>query len=137
MTAKQYLNRVRRIDDDISELLETKKKARDALTRMTQNYDADGVQSTKDPHKFDSLVVLDSLIDDMIDQQVSLKTETLRTISCLKDNRLRILLEKYYINLKTWEQIAKEMHYSYSHLMRMHGYALYAVEEILKNETER
>ena len=136
MTAKQYLNRVRRIDDDITELLETKKKARDALTRMTQNYDADGAQATKNPHKFDRLVELDSLIDDLIDQQVALKAETLKTISHLKDNRLKILLEKYYINLKSWEQVGNEMHYSYSHLMRMHGYALYAVDEILKHERE-
>lgn len=136
MTAKQYMNRVRRIDEDIAELMETKARARDALTRMTQNYDSDGAQQSTDPHKYDRLLVLDSLIDEMLDKQISIKVEVLGTISKLKDNRLRLLLEKYYINLKTWEQIANEMHYSYSHLMRMHGYALYAIDEILKNDTQ-
>ena len=134
MTAKQYLNRVRRIDEDIAELIETKAKAREALTRMTQNYNSDGSQQSPDPHKFDRLAVLDSLIDELVDQQVTTKAEILATIAKVKDNRLRILLEKYYINVKTWEQVGKEMHYSYSHLMRMHGYALYAVDEILKDE---
>lgn len=136
MTTRQYLGRVRRIDEDITELLETKVKARETLTRMTQNYRSDGAQCTADPHKFDRLAVFDSLIDELVDQQIAVKAEILTTISKLKDNRLRILIEKYYINLKPWEQVAAEMHYSYSHLMRMHGYALYAVEEILKNEIE-
>lgn len=136
MTARQYLNRVRRIDEDITELLETKVKAREALTRMTQNYKSDGAQMTADPHKFERLAVLDYLIDELVDKQIETKAEILATISKLKDNRLRILVEKYYINLKPWEQVAAEMHYSYSHLMRMHGYALYAVEELLKDEIE-
>ena len=136
MTTRQYLSRVRRIDEDITELLETKVKARESLTRMTQNYESDGTQMTADPHKFDRIAVLDSLIDELVDQQIATKAEILAVISRLKDNRLRMLLEKYYINVKPWEQVAAEMHYSYSHLMRMHGYALYAVEEILKDEIE-
>lgn len=134
MTARQYLNRVRRIDEDITELLEAKSMARDALTRMTQNYNADGAQATADPHKFDRLVALDSLIDELIDKQVAVKAETLSVLAKVSDNRLRVLLEKRYINLKSWEQVAREMHYSYSHMRKMHSYALYAVDEILKKD---
>lgn len=136
MTAKQYLNRVRRIDEDIAELLDTKTKAREALERMTQNYSGDGAQSTKDPHKFDRLVVLDSLIDELIDQQIAIKAETLSTIAKLKDNRMRIMLEKYYINMKSWHQVAREMHYSDSHMRKMHGYALLAVDKLIKDDTQ-
>lgn len=136
MTAKQYLNRVRRIDDDIAELMETKVKAREALTRMTQNYNSDGAQQSTDPHKFDRLVVFDSMLDDLIDQQIAIKSETLTTISKLKDNRMRIMLEKYYINMKSWPQVAREMHYSDSHMRKLHGYALLAVEKLIKDDTQ-
>ena len=136
MTAKQYLNRVRRIEEDIAELMDTKTRAREAVERMTQNYSGDGAQVTKDPHKFDRLVVLDSLIDDLIDKQIAIKTETLETISKLSDNRMRLLLEKYYINMKSWHQVAREMHYSDSHMRKMHGHALLAVERIIKDDTQ-
>ena len=74
MTAKQYLNRVRRIDKEIEALLRLVQRTRESLETVTQNYDSDGAQSTKNPHKYDRLVELESLVDEKIDQQIALKS---------------------------------------------------------------
>ena len=53
MTAKQILSKGRGIDREINALIRTRDETKDRLTHITQNYDGDGAQSTKDPHKFD------------------------------------------------------------------------------------
>lgn len=131
MTAKQYLNRVRRVDKEITALLDLINRTRESLEHITQSYDGDGSQSTKDPHKFDRLVTLESLVDQKIDEQLELKAEILETISKLKDRRQRLVLTEYYLNMKTWEKVAVDLNYSYMHVTRIHGYALKEIEKIM------
>lgn len=131
MTAKQYLNRARRIDKEIDALLRLVQTTRESLESVTQNYDSDGATGTKNPHKFDRLVELESLVDSKVDELIALKTDILDTISKLKDNRQRILLTKYYLQMLTWEQVAVDMDYSFQHTMRMHGYALREIDRII------
>lgn len=131
MTAKQYLNRVRRIDKEIEALLRMVRKTRESLESMTQNYDGDGAQSTKNPHKFDRLVELESMVDKKIDEQIDLKAEILNTIMQLDDRRQRLVLMEYYVEMKTWEQVAVDLNYSYMHITRLHGYALKEIGKII------
>ena len=131
MNAKQYLNRARRIDKEIDSLLRLIQSTRESLESITQNYNSDGAIGTKNPHKFDRLVELESMVDQKIDEQIALKSEILETISQVKDRRQRIILTEYYLEMKTWEQVAVDMNYSFQHTMRMHGYALKAVEVLL------
>lgn len=131
MTAKQWLNRGRRIDQEISKLMETRELIEARLTSITQSYDSDGAQATKDPHKFDRLVEIDSLISERADELTRTKAEILTTINHLPDSRQRMVLISYYIDGKTWEQTAVDLHYSYMHIMRIHGYALVEIEKML------
>ena len=131
MTAKQYMNRVRRVDQEIQMLERMIQKTRDSVESVTQKYDGDGAQATKNPHKFDRLVELEGLVDQKIQEQLTLKAETLLTIGKLKDRRQRMILTEYYLEMKTWEQVAVDIGYSYQHVMRLHGYALKAVSEIM------
>lgn len=131
MTAKQYLNRVRRIDKEIEALLRMVRKTRESLESMTQNYDGDGAQSTKNPHKFDRLVELESMVDKKIDEQIDLKAEILNTIMQLEDRRQRLVLMEYYVEMKTWEQVAVDLNYSYMHITRLHGYALKEIGKLI------
>lgn len=133
MTAKQYLNRVRRIDKEIEALLRLVQRTRESLESVTQNYDSDGAQSTKNPHKYDRLVELESLVDQKIDEQIALKAEILNTIMQLPDRRFRLCLMEYYIECKTWEQVAVDMNYSWRHVQYIHKYALREVERCLNS----
>lgn len=135
MTAKQYLNRVRRVDGEIEALLRLVSKTRESLTSITQAYDKDGAQSTKDPHRYDKLVEIESLVDEKIDEQIALKAEILGTISRLEDRRLRLVLMEYYVEMKTWEQVAVDLNYSYMHTTRLHGYALNEVQKLIGDKS--
>ena len=65
----------------------------------------------------------ESLID-KINQLVAVRIEIERAIGTVQDDTQRRLLRRKYINGLTLEQIAVEMHYSYVHTCRIHGYAL-------------
>ena len=106
-------------------------RTRESLETVTQNYDSDGAQSTKNPHKYDRLVELESLVDEKIDQQIALKAEILNTIMQLEDRRQRLVLMEYYIEMKTFEQVAVDMNYSWRQIMNIHGHALKEVQNVL------
>lgn len=131
MTAKQWLNRARRIDREIRTLEEVISSTRERLESVTQSYSGDGAQSTKDPHKFDRLVELESLVNEKIDEQIQIKTEILEAISQIRDRRQRIVLTEYYLNMKTWEQVAVEINYSWRQVMNIHGRALQEMQRII------
>lgn len=131
MTAKQWLNRARRIDREIRALEEVISSTRKRLESVTQSYSGDGAQSSKDPHKFDRLVELESLVNEKIDEQIQIKTEILEAISQIRDRRQRIVLTEYYLNMKTWEQVAVEINYSWRQVMNIHGRALQEMQRII------
>lgn len=131
MTAKQFLSRGRWIEREISALMRTRDETRDRLTHITQSYDGDGAQSTKDPHKFDALVELEYKLDERIDALCAVKTEILDTICQLEDSRERLALQLYYIDMKTWEEVCVEMNYSWKQIMRIRKRAIVNVEALL------
>lgn len=131
MTAKQFLSRGRWIEREISALMRTRDETRDRLTHITQSYDGDGAQSTKDPHKFDALVELEYKLDERIDALCAVKTEILDTICQLEDSRERLALQLYYIDMKTWEEVCVEMNYSWKQIMRIRKRAIANVEALL------
>lgn len=125
------MNRVRRIDKEIAALLRLTQSTRESLESTTQNYSSDGAQSTKNPHKFDRLAELESLVDEKIDEQIALKAEILAAIMQLQDRRHRLVLMEYYVEMKTFEQIAVDMNYSWRQILNIHGHALKEVERWL------
>lgn len=136
MTAKQFLSRGRWIEREITSLIRTRDETRDRLTHITQNYDGDGAQTTKDPHKFDSLVELEDKIDELIDRLYATKTEILGVIDRLDDRREFLALKVYYIDMKTWEEVAVELHYTWRQTMRIRKAAIANTEVIINGTME-
>lgn len=131
MSAKQFLSRGRWIEREITALIRTRDETRERLTHITQNYDGDGAQSTKDPHKFDALIELEYKLDERINALCEVKSEILETISKLDDARERVALQLYYIDMRTWEEVAVEMRYSWKQLWRIRKRAMAHVDEIM------
>ena len=88
------------------------------------------VSGTKDPHKYDRLIELESKIDEIIDREIAIKKEILDFISMISDVRYRGLLIARYVRFMTWERIAVQMHYSYKQTIRLHKAALKMCEEM-------
>lgn len=132
MTAKQILAKGRGIDREINALIRTRDETKDRLTHITQNYDGDGAQSTKDPHKFDKLVELEDQINRMIDDLVDQKMLSLNLISHLDDSRERMILKLYYVDFLSWEQVAVSANLSWTHTMRLRKSALSKLDRFVK-----
>ena len=131
MTAKQFLSRGRWIKREIQSLMKTRDETKDRLTSITQNYDSDGAQSSKDPHKFDALVELEDKIDRKIDELYQVKNEIFDVIEQLQDSRERIALRVYYLDMKSWEQVAVELNYTWRQTMRIRKNALEHIDKII------
>lgn len=131
MTIKQWLSRGRGVDQEIDALLKTRRETFDRLTSIAAQTTGDVVMASKDPHKYDRLVELNDLIDRRIDELVGIKAEILTAINQLEDWRHRAVLRSRYVDMKTWEQTAVDMHYSYMQVTRIHGYALIALDELM------
>lgn len=129
--ARAFLKRARNIDHEIDVLMKAEEETRDRILSITQRYDGDGAQSTKDPHKFDKLAELSSLIDQKTDELVAVKAEILEMIGRLPESRQRNVCNSYYIRMRTFEQIAVEENYSYRQVKRIHSKSLLLVDGYL------
>ena len=131
MNAKQWLSRARFIDREIAMLQKTKEETRDNLTKITQSYESDGAQTTKDPHKYDRLVELENEIDQKVDELIDTKREIMNVIFKVEDRNQRQVLISYYIRMKTLEKIAVEMNYSFRQIGNIRRYGIREVQKII------
>lgn len=133
MTTKEWFSRGRRLDAHINSLLSTRDKLWEGLTSTTARYTGDVVDGTKDPHKFDALAAMEDMIDREVDRLYAVKQEILEVVLRVNDTRYQDLLMKRYVDIKTWEQIAVEMNYTYRRITQLHGEALKAAEEFIND----
>ena len=131
MTAKQWLGRARYIDREIALLQKTKAETRDSLTKITQSYESDGAQVSKDPHKFDRLAELENMIDEKVDELTRTKAEIMQVIFRIEDRRQKMVLISYYIRMKTFEQIAVEMNYSFRQITNIRRRGIMEVQKLI------
>ncbi len=128
---RKWLGRARSIEREIDALTKTKQEARDRLLQITQNYTSDGAQSTKDPHKYDRLVELESLIDQKVEELLAVKKEITDAIGKIPDGRQRTVLLGYYVRCRTLEEISVETHTSYRQTKRYHRMGILQIEGLV------
>ena len=68
--------------------------------------------------------MLENEINVDIDRLVDLKNEILSVINAVDDSDSRLILEKRYMNLESWEDIAAELNTSVPNIYRLHEKAL-------------
>ena len=127
--ARSWLGRARSIEKEIDALFQSKQETRDRLTRITQNYNSDGAQVSKDPHKYDKLVELEDLLDRKTDELIDVKQEITEAIALLNDGRQRTVLLDYYIRGMSLEETAVHMGYSYANIKKIRAKAITAIAE--------
>ena len=135
MTAKEYLNRYRRLNAYIDCKLEEAAQLRELATRLSPMamFDRNGNVSDKVGRTAVKIVDLEREIDRDVDELVEIRSEIMRTISSVPDIEIRTMLEYRYINGWSWRKIALKMHYSEDHVTcYLHRKALKEVSEIMK-----
>ena len=128
---KQWLWRARWIDREIASLLKTRTAEYNRLTSITQQLTGMTVSGSKDPHKYDKLAELDGTIMQLVEELRTSKSEILKAIGKIDDERYRMILKYYYVDSMTLEEIAVEMHYSFPHIKRLRREAIENLKMIL------
>lgn len=128
MTAKEYLYQAKNLDDYINSKTVELSQLRSKIRNISAvKYDGINVKSSN-RHDFtdavDSLIKLENNINKDIDRLVDLKAEIARMIDQLNDNRYKAVLTRYYLNNEKFDDIARDMKYSFRQITRLHGYAL-------------
>ncbi|MCI5617918.1 MAG: DUF1492 domain-containing protein [Ruminococcus sp.] len=137
MNAKEYLNRVRLTDISINtksdELYHLKLKS----LQVSPQSQGERVQSSCSGGDFtkiiDRIVLLQDKINEEIDLLVELKEQARTLIHMLTDERYKTVLTEYYLNHKTWEQVADCMNYDLRWVYRIHGKALKEFSKVLNS----
>ena len=125
MTTKEWLCRAQNIDREIGQLMRERRKAWDRAVSITSRLNSACVSGTKDPHKYDTLVEYEMAIDTKVEELYNTKREIQQAIWAVQDGTLRAVLSERYLESKTWEQIAVDLHYTYCHVVQnLHPRAL-------------
>lgn len=139
MTAKEYLQQIRDLDDVVKNKLVELYQLRCLATSITAPTDREAVQTSGTTDKVGNMAVkiadFEKKIDKHIDEYLKQKEECIKVIEEVqKVNRARYrLLFMHYVQYIPLVTIAKELNFSYPYVLEIHKAALNDVEKVLKN----
>lgn len=130
LTAKEFLRRARSIDRQVDEATERAERVRarleagrmSSLTGMPRGGGADWTETA------DRLIELERVVNARTRELVRWKLAAIDAIRAIEEPRLAEVLELYYIDGFTWEQVAQRMDLDKRWVFRLHGKALQKIE---------
>lgn len=134
MTAKEWLGRARKLRLRLSALEDSKQRAYARAVSSTAGL-GERVSGGEPGDKLAAYAEVSLAADRQIEKLEQTRAEILQVIGQVEDNTLATLLTEYYVNDKTWEEVAVKVEKSWRWTMNLHGKALKAVEKILSNKT--
>lgn len=134
MTAKEWLGRARKLRLRLSALEDSKQRAYARAVSSTAGM-GERVSGGEPGDKLAAYAEVSLAADRQIKKLEQVRAEILHVIGQVEDNTLATLLTEYYVNDKTWEEVAVKVEKSWRWTMNLHGKALKAVEKILSNKT--
>lgn len=137
MTAKEFLRQARSVGRRVDELTERLDRLRaklesgrmSAITGMPRGGAGDWTQTA------DRLIEMEQRVNAQTREMVRWKLAAIDAIRGVEDDRLSEVLELYYIDGFTWDQVAERMGLDKRWVFRMHGRALMKIN--VPKEMER
>ena len=127
MTAKEYLNNISRIDEEVKMLLEQVEEMETRLTHITpilSDMPTAHGGADKMINGIVKMVDLKTKLNAAVDRYVDHKNDALDIIGRIENQTYRLILIGRYCKKKSFELISTEINYSYFRTCRMHGEAL-------------
>jgi hypothetical protein len=127
MTTKEYLRQARTLKISINGKLSRIRQMRDFTTRATSQIKSDPVRGGNSKGFAaisDCIVDFEREIIDDLQKLYTVQSDIQASINQVSDVRYRTLLELYYLNGYTWEEVANEIGYAIRQTYRLHGEAL-------------
>lgn len=130
--AKEWLGRARKLRLRLSALEDSKQRAYARAVSSTAGL-GERVSGGEPGDNLAAYAEVSLAADRQIEKLEQTRAEILQVIGQVEDNTLATLLTEYYVNDKTWEEVAVQMRYSWRWVRRLHVRALEQVQEILDN----
>lgn len=128
MTAKEYLMQVKQIDKKIKILKDEIRSLREISVSIGAIQQSEKVISSVSGDKMaDTICLIDEKIQEyktLYKKLTLIRTDIFKDIQKISNMDYQTILHQKYCELKTWEQIADDMHYGYRWILRLHGRAL-------------
>lgn len=135
MTAKDFLIRGRRLSGRLAALQACKRRAYALATQATapiRPVCVKGHSARRPDDSWAAYATLCQTIEAETTRLLGIQAEILAVLGQIEDNFVAQCLTDYYVNSKTWAQIAAETQYSETHLSRIiHARGLRLVEGLL------
>lgn len=130
MTAKEFLRLARGADRRIDKAQERVDRLRARLeagrmSRITGMPRGGGEDWT---NTADTLIELERVVNARIREMCKIKRLAMEAIEAVEEMRYREVLELYYLDGYTWEQVADTMHYTTRNVTMLHGKALQKIK---------
>lgn len=133
MTAKQWLMRARKLENRLASLETAKQRAYDRAVSTTSRPRDVCVIGGASGDKAASYVVVADSVRAQEDKLNRVRSEILDAIGSVEDNTLATLLTEYYVNCRTWEEVAVAINYSYSQVVKyLHPRALREINRAIE-----
>lgn len=136
--AQKYLERVALYDARISNMLDELQRMKTLLTQITAKLKPDVVAHSGDQDKMGAMVAkivdYENEINDTVDAYVDKRREIVAQINKLEKPEEADVLYKLYLEFKSWDTIAEEMHMSKRNCQYIHGRALLSFKRIMGGE---
>ena len=124
----KYLKRYINLDREIERKLEEVARLRSKLARVTEVFTEEpkggGSIYGKTGEILAKIVDLEKEIDADVDRLIFIRDNIKAIIEAVEDDRERLLLQYRYLDGRTFEEIAVQMHYSWRQTHRLHRRAL-------------
>ena len=127
----RYLNQYRIMHIEIDQITKELQRWQDLATRISPSYSdmPHGGGGDKVQTAAVEVAELTDQLNGKIHQAVKMQREIKELIGTIDDATLRRLMTYRYIHGKKWEEVAVLMDYDYRWILRLHGKALYKLDE--------
>ena len=137
MTAKEYLNQAKTLDQRINVKLDRVSRLRAMTQKITASLDGEQVSRTRNVTPLEDAIIRlmeeEESLNAAIDRLVDLKREVSGVLKQIDDTDCQLLLELRYLCYRSWEEIAEVMHMHIRTVYKVHGRALLKEEAIVQN----
>jgi DNA-directed RNA polymerase specialized sigma24 family protein len=135
LTAKEYLNQARYLDLRINSKIAQIDHLNDLATHVTSTISDMPRNTSPDPSRMETtickIVDLEQEISEDLGQLMDLKRDLQQVVDGVSRPEYQVILQKRYLEMEQWEDIAGDMNYDVRYVQKLHGRALADVQELL------
>lgn len=142
MSAKEWLEQVKKLDQLINAKLAERDRLKDIATDISPKMpdgmpgNHTGSVSQRMQNAVCALVDLEHKLDGLIDKYIDCKQKVVKALEQLPEKEYGVL-HRHYIKYMTWEKVAEDMGYSTVHVWRIKNSAIEHLDNILQLDSEK